>query len=144
MTYFANDFQHLDDLYAANLDGSSERPLTHLNAKLWAGLDVARVEHDDGSAPGDETLTDTLLDKTQELDSGAFDETVKENQIAARRSPVEMCTRPSSLLSTAAWVPLPAPGGPTMTIRTSAGTLRSYAASADFRSVSPCPAPLPP
>src|SRR5436190_13549950 len=49
---------------------------------------VARVEHDDGSAPGDETLSDTLLDKTQELDSGAFDETVKENQIAARRSQV--------------------------------------------------------
>jgi len=44
MTYLANDFQHLDDLYAASLDGGSERALTHLNAKLWAGLDVARVE----------------------------------------------------------------------------------------------------
>lgn len=44
MTYLANDFQHLDDLYAATLDGSGERRLTHLNAKLWADLDVAPVE----------------------------------------------------------------------------------------------------
>jgi dipeptidyl aminopeptidase/acylaminoacyl peptidase len=44
MTYLANDFQHLDDLYASNLDGTGERPLTHLNAKLWPDLDVARVE----------------------------------------------------------------------------------------------------
>jgi len=44
MTYLANDFQHLDDLYAAALDGSGERQLTHLNTALWAGLDVAGVE----------------------------------------------------------------------------------------------------
>ena len=44
MTYLANDFQHLDDLYAAALDGSGERQLTHLNAKLWAELELARVE----------------------------------------------------------------------------------------------------
>ena len=30
----ANNFQHLDDLYAAALDGSGERQLTHLNSKL--------------------------------------------------------------------------------------------------------------
>src|SRR5471030_256154 len=44
MTYLANDFQHLDDLYAAALDGAGERQLTHLNADLWPGLDVAAVE----------------------------------------------------------------------------------------------------
>lgn len=44
MTYLANDFQHLDDLYAAALDGTGERKLTHLNADLWHGLDVAAVE----------------------------------------------------------------------------------------------------
>ena len=44
MTYLANDFQHLDDLYAAALDGSGERQLTHLNAALWPSLDVAAVE----------------------------------------------------------------------------------------------------
>jgi dipeptidyl aminopeptidase/acylaminoacyl peptidase len=44
MTYTANDFQHLDDLYVAALDGSGERQLTHLNRALWAGLEVAGVE----------------------------------------------------------------------------------------------------
>ncbi len=44
MTYIANDFQHLDDLYIAALDGSGERRLTHLNAALWAGLEPAAVE----------------------------------------------------------------------------------------------------
>ncbi len=44
MTYLANDFQHLDDLYAASLDGKGERQLTHLNAKLWSDLDLASVE----------------------------------------------------------------------------------------------------
>lgn len=44
MTYLANDFQHLDDLYAAALDGSGERRLTHLNAALWEQLDLAAVE----------------------------------------------------------------------------------------------------
>jgi len=44
MTYLANDFQHLDDLYAAALDGSGERQLTHLNSALWAGLELAGVE----------------------------------------------------------------------------------------------------
>jgi protein phosphatase len=42
---------------------------------------VARVERGIASAEaavGDETLSDTALDKTQELDSGAFDDTVKD------------------------------------------------------------------
>ncbi len=44
MTYLANDFEHMDDLYTAALDGSSERQLTHVNAKLWSDLDLAKVE----------------------------------------------------------------------------------------------------
>jgi dipeptidyl aminopeptidase/acylaminoacyl peptidase len=44
MVYAANDFQHLDDLYAADLDGSNERKLTNLNAKLWPQLQLASVE----------------------------------------------------------------------------------------------------
>jgi dipeptidyl aminopeptidase/acylaminoacyl peptidase len=44
MVYLANDFQHLDDLYAAAPDGSGERRLTHLNAALWEGLELAAVE----------------------------------------------------------------------------------------------------
>ena len=44
MIYVANDFQHLDDLYAAALDGSSERKLTHLNSAQWEQLDLASVE----------------------------------------------------------------------------------------------------
>src|ERR1035441_7881294 len=44
MTYLANDFEHLDDLYVAGLDGAGERQLTHVNAKLWPELDLAKVE----------------------------------------------------------------------------------------------------
>jgi len=44
MVYAANDFTHLDDLYAADLDGSNERRLTGLNAKLWSQLRLAPVE----------------------------------------------------------------------------------------------------
>lgn len=44
MTYLVNDFQHLDNLYASALDGSGERRLTHLNEKLWTGLELAPVE----------------------------------------------------------------------------------------------------
>ncbi len=46
--YLANDFQHLDDLYASNLDGSHERRLTNVNQALWATLDpqpVIRVNY---------------------------------------------------------------------------------------------------
>jgi dipeptidyl aminopeptidase/acylaminoacyl peptidase len=44
MVYLANDFQHLDDLYVASLDGSGEKQLTHINADLWAQLDLQPVE----------------------------------------------------------------------------------------------------
>jgi dipeptidyl aminopeptidase/acylaminoacyl peptidase len=44
MVYLANDFQHLDDLYVANLDGKGERQLTHLNNSLWAQIDLQPVE----------------------------------------------------------------------------------------------------
>jgi dipeptidyl aminopeptidase/acylaminoacyl peptidase len=44
MVYLANDFQHLDDVYAATIDGKGERKLTDLNANLWKTLDVASVE----------------------------------------------------------------------------------------------------
>ena len=52
---------------------------------------VARVERgtDEVPALGDETLSDTALDKTQELDSGAFDETVKDpSQVDTAKVPV--------------------------------------------------------
>lgn len=44
LVYAANDFKHLDDLYTANLDGSGERKLTSLNARLWSRLTLADVE----------------------------------------------------------------------------------------------------
>ena len=44
MTYIGNDFEHMDDLYASALDGSGERQLTHVNAKLWSELELAKVE----------------------------------------------------------------------------------------------------
>jgi dipeptidyl aminopeptidase/acylaminoacyl peptidase len=44
MTYLANDFEHMDDLFVARLDGSGERRLTQANAKLWSELNLARVE----------------------------------------------------------------------------------------------------
>jgi dipeptidyl aminopeptidase/acylaminoacyl peptidase len=44
MVYLANDFQHPDDLYAADLDGSGERQLTHVNAELWSHLELQPLE----------------------------------------------------------------------------------------------------
>jgi len=44
MVYLANDFQHLDDLYVSNLDGSGERQLTHINGDLWTQLELQPVE----------------------------------------------------------------------------------------------------
>ncbi len=44
MAYLANDFQHLDDLYISNLDGSGERQLTHVNSDLWLQLELQPVE----------------------------------------------------------------------------------------------------
>ena len=44
IVYLANDFQHMDDLYVAKLDGSGQRQLTHLNTELWSQLDLQPVE----------------------------------------------------------------------------------------------------
>jgi dipeptidyl aminopeptidase/acylaminoacyl peptidase len=44
LVYLSNDFEHLDDLYVAKIDGSSERQLTHLNADLWKQLALQPVE----------------------------------------------------------------------------------------------------
>ncbi len=44
MIYLANDFRHLDDLYVADVNGTGERQLTHLNNALWAQLDLQSVE----------------------------------------------------------------------------------------------------
>jgi len=44
MSYLANNFDHLDDLYVSALDGSGERQLTHVNEKLWSELTLAKVE----------------------------------------------------------------------------------------------------
>lgn len=44
MVYLANDFQHMDDLYVANFDGSDEKQLTHLNTALWSQLQLQPVE----------------------------------------------------------------------------------------------------
>lgn len=44
LIYLADDFQHLDDLYIANLNGTGERQLTQLNSKLLARLDPQPVE----------------------------------------------------------------------------------------------------
>jgi dipeptidyl aminopeptidase/acylaminoacyl peptidase len=44
MVYLANDFQHLDDVYSATLDGKGERKLTDVNAALWKTLDAAPVQ----------------------------------------------------------------------------------------------------
>ena len=44
MVYLANDFKHLDDLYAADLNGKEERQLTNLNEALWKQLHFAAVE----------------------------------------------------------------------------------------------------
>ena len=60
--------------------------------------------------------------------------------LARKMSPVEICGIPKCLAMWAACVPFPAPGGPTRTVRISAGTLRSCAAAAGSRSVSRCPA----
>ena len=44
MAYLANDFQHLDDVYAASIDGKNEKKLTDVNAALWKTLNLASVE----------------------------------------------------------------------------------------------------
>jgi len=42
--YMVNDFKHLDDLYASDLNGSNERKLTNLNEALWKQVQLADVE----------------------------------------------------------------------------------------------------
>jgi dipeptidyl aminopeptidase/acylaminoacyl peptidase len=44
IVYLVNDFKHLDDLYAADLNGKNERKLTSLNESLWKQLQLADVE----------------------------------------------------------------------------------------------------
>ncbi|MEP6491185.1 MAG: S9 family peptidase [bacterium] len=44
MVYLANDFTHLDDVYAANADGAQEKKLSNHNAALWAQLSLPTVE----------------------------------------------------------------------------------------------------
>jgi len=44
MTYLANTFENMDDLYVSGLDGAGERQLTHVSEKLWPQFDLARVE----------------------------------------------------------------------------------------------------
>ena len=51
MSYLANDFDHLDDVYVSALDGSGERQLTHVNEKLWNELTLAKVERLTTKAP---------------------------------------------------------------------------------------------
>ena len=44
MVYLVNDFQHLDDVYSAGVDGKAEKKLTNVNGELWKQLDLASVE----------------------------------------------------------------------------------------------------
>src|SRR5206468_6240430 len=44
MVYLASDFQHPDDLFIANLDGSNEKKLTDANRELWSQLELQSGE----------------------------------------------------------------------------------------------------
>lgn len=44
MVYLGNDFEHLDDVFVAKLDGSNQRQLTHLNTELWSHLNLQPAE----------------------------------------------------------------------------------------------------
>ncbi|MDB4874886.1 MAG: peptidase prolyl oligopeptidase active site domain protein [Gemmatimonadetes bacterium] len=44
IVYTSNDFTHLDDVDAANVDGSQERKLSNHNAALWSQLSLMPVE----------------------------------------------------------------------------------------------------
>ena len=44
MAYLANDFQHLDDVYSASIDGKNEKKLSDVNGALWKTLNLASVE----------------------------------------------------------------------------------------------------
>jgi dipeptidyl aminopeptidase/acylaminoacyl peptidase len=44
MAYLANDFQHLDNVYVANVDATGEKQLSDVNAELWKNLELASVQ----------------------------------------------------------------------------------------------------
>lgn len=44
MAYLANDFEHMDDIRVATLDGGEERQITSVNSQLWEELDLAHIE----------------------------------------------------------------------------------------------------
>ncbi len=44
LVYLSNNFEHPDELFVSDLNGGNERQLTHVNAELWEGLDLAKVE----------------------------------------------------------------------------------------------------
>ncbi len=44
MEYLSNEFEHMDDIRVAALDGSGERKITDVNSRLWEELDLAHVE----------------------------------------------------------------------------------------------------
>lgn len=44
MIYLSSDFQHMDDLYAADLSGRDEHRITHANDALWEQLDPQAVQ----------------------------------------------------------------------------------------------------
>jgi dipeptidyl aminopeptidase/acylaminoacyl peptidase len=44
LVYLANDFAHLDDVYASAADGTNERKVSSHNAALWSQLALAPVE----------------------------------------------------------------------------------------------------
>jgi dipeptidyl aminopeptidase/acylaminoacyl peptidase len=44
MVFTANDFKHMDDVYASDLNDGHERKLTSFNDSLWRQLDLAGVE----------------------------------------------------------------------------------------------------
>ena len=57
LAYAVNDPTHLDDLYVADLDGRSEKQLTHLNAALWKQLQLCRSSACRSKAPTAGTST---------------------------------------------------------------------------------------
>lgn len=44
MAWLANSFERPDEIYVSTLDGRDVKQLTHVNDRLWSGLDVSHVE----------------------------------------------------------------------------------------------------
>ena len=82
------------------------------------------------SAIANRDLVGYQLARLDDLPSAFRPSSVPLGVFARNRSPVETCGIDRFLARNAACVPLPAPGGPTRTIRISGGTLRNYAAGA--------------